>query len=66
MFLLPSILMGTFLTIGLTVLAVAVVLIVLFYLMYHTYHGDLPKMMKLIITIFLIVGAVFVLLNYIF
>jgi hypothetical protein len=65
MFLLPTIVMSTFLTIGLTILGVAIVLIGLFYLMYHTFHGDLPGLMKLIIGVFLIVAALFILVAFV-
>lgn len=51
--------------IGLTILAVAAVLSILFYLMYHTFHGDLPAFMKLVVAIFLIVAAGFILFGII-
>ena len=63
--LLPILFGATLLTIGLTILGIVVVLAVLFYLMYHTFHGDLPKLMKLIITVFLIVAASFILFGLI-
>ena len=63
--LLPILFGGTLLTIGLTILGIVVVLAVLFYMMYHTYHGDLPALMKLIITVFLIIAAGFILFGVI-
>lgn len=62
---LPILFGATLLTIGLTILAVVVVLAVLFYLMYHTFHGDLPALMKLILAVFLIVAALFLLFGFI-
>jgi hypothetical protein len=63
--LLPILFGGTLLTIGLTILGIVAVLAVLFYMMYHTYHGDLPAMMKLIITVFLLIAAGFILFGVI-
>ena len=63
--LLPVLFGATLLTIGLTILGIAGILAVLFYLMYHTFHGDLPKLMKVIIAIFLIVAAGFILFGFI-
>ena len=46
------------LAVALTILGITVILAVLFFVMYHTYHGDLPAMMKVVVSIGLIVGAV--------
>jgi len=51
-------------TIGLTILGIAAVLSILFYFMYHTYHGDLPGIMQLIITVFLLVAAGFIIFGF--
>lgn len=64
MFLLPSLVMSTFLTIGLTIVGVVLALIVIFYIMYHTFHGDLPAIMKLVIAIFLLIAAGFVVIHF--
>ena len=52
-------------TIGLTILGITAILAVLFYLMYHTFHGDLPRIMKIVVAIFLIVAAGFILFGII-
>lgn len=56
--------LSSLITIGLTILAITVVLAVVFFLMYHTFHGDLPRIMKLVIGIMIIVGTLFVIFNY--
>lgn len=57
--------MSALLASALTVIAIVGVLAVLFYFMYHTFHGDLPGIMKLIVAIGLIIGAVMVVLSFI-
>lgn len=53
------------LTIGITLLVVAVFLIVLFYAMYHTYHGDLPALMKLVVTVVILIAAFLVATHFV-
>ena len=52
-------------TIGLTILGITAILAGLFYLMYHTFHGDLPGIMKLVVAIFLIAAAAFIIIGVI-
>jgi uncharacterized membrane protein len=58
--------MSPALVVGLTIILVSFILVGLFYLMYHTFHGNLPKMMKGIIAIFLLVGVLLAITGIIF
>jgi hypothetical protein len=48
---------------ALTIIVFVAIMAVLFYFMYHTFHGDLPGIMKIIIGVGLIIGAVMLLLS---
>ena len=50
--------MSALLASALTLLIIVGVLAVLFYFMYHTFHGDLPLIMKFVVGIGLLIGAV--------
>jgi hypothetical protein len=51
---------------GITVILITLALVGIFYVMYHTFHGDLPKMMKGIILVLLLIGALLIITGVIF